>query len=188
MISYPIGTSGQTLVLTDTVLAHFRKHRQVRRWNREAGGQLFARFDAPEIRIEVATGPRSTDKRGRTYYHPDRRAERKEIMSQHRRGFHYVGDWHTHPSRRPDPSWTDVSNIRACFLFSRHKLAAFVMIIVGTATPPEGLRVSLHDGIAEHILSPAKNHHSDELNLSVLDKEAIEKIKASSSMSQNLGE
>src|SRR5436305_12216435 len=140
VIRYPIGSSGQTLVLTDAVLAHFRKHRQVRLWNREAGGQLFAQFDVPEIRIEVATGPRPTDKRGRTYYHPDRRAERKEILSQHRRGFHYVGDWHTHPSRRPDPSWTDVRNIKDCFLLSRHRLAAFVMIIVGTLAPTEGLR------------------------------------------------
>lgn len=154
MIRYPIGSSDQMLVVTDAVLAHFRKHRQARRWSREAGGQLFARLAAPEIRVEVATGPRPTDKRGRTYYHPDRRAERKEIMSQHRHGFHYVGDWHTHPSRRPDPSGTDVRNIRDCFLFSRHKLAAFVMIIVGTSAPPDGLRVSIHDGATEYVLSP----------------------------------
>jgi integrative and conjugative element protein (TIGR02256 family) len=142
--------------MTDAVLTHFRKHRQAWRGTREAGGQLFARFAAPDIRVEVATGPRPTDKRGRTYYQPDRRAERREIASHHRRGFHYIGDWHTHPSRRPDPSGTDVRNIRDCFLLSRHQLAAFVMIIVGFGTPPDGLRVSLHDGVAEYILSPVE--------------------------------
>jgi len=70
VIRYPIGSSGQTLVLADGVLAHFRKHRQTRPWSREAGGQLFARLAAPEICIEVATGPRPTDRQGRTYYHP----------------------------------------------------------------------------------------------------------------------
>lgn len=157
MISYPIGSSGQTLAIADAVLAHFRKHRQARPWSREAGGQLFARLAAPEIRIEVATGPRPTDRRGRTYYHPDRRAERREITWQHRRGLHYVGDWHTHPSRRPAPSGTDVRNIGDCFLLSKHRLAAFLLIIVGTAAAPEGLRVSLHDGVTEYILNGARS-------------------------------
>jgi len=173
VIRYPIGTSGQTLVLTDAVLAHFRKHRQVRRWNREAGGQLFARFDTPQIRIEVATGPRPTDKRGRTYYHPDRRAERKEIMSQHKRGFHYVGDWHTHPARHPNPSGIDVRNISDCFRLSRHRLAAFVMIIVGTGAPPEGLRVSLHDGVTEYILSSLEYHHSDKYFICLMAEDSV---------------
>jgi integrative and conjugative element protein (TIGR02256 family) len=177
VIMYPIGSSGQTLVLADAVLAHFRKHRQARPWSREAGGQLFARLAAPEIRLEVATGPRPTDRRGRTYYQPDRRAERKEIVSHHRRGFHYVGDWHTHPSRHPSPSGTDVRNISDCFLHSRHRLAAFVMIIVGTAAPPEGLRVSLHDGMTEYILAPESYRHV-ETSSSISRMKAAEEVKS----------
>jgi integrative and conjugative element protein (TIGR02256 family) len=154
VIRYLIGSSGQLLVLTDNVVTHFRKHRQIFRLKAEAGGQLFARFVDPEIRIEVASGPRPADIRGRTYYWPNRRAEQKEIISNHKRGLHYVGDWHTHPSYQPAPSSTDLSNIKECFLKSRHRLRAFVMIIVGTAKPPKGLRLSLHDGYEEFILSP----------------------------------
>jgi integrative and conjugative element protein (TIGR02256 family) len=157
VIRYSIGSSGQVLVLTDSVVTHFKKHRQRFCIKAEAGGQLFACFKEPEIRIEVATGPRPTDKRGRTYYRPDRRAERKEIIYYHKRGLHYVGDWHTHPSRIPKPSPTDLSNIRDCFLRSSHTLAAFVIIIIGTARAPKGFRVSLHDGYVEYILSPGYN-------------------------------
>lgn len=157
MIRYSIGSSSQVLVLTDKVVTHFKKYRQRFCMKAEAGGQLFARFEEPEIRIEVATGPRPTDKRGLTYYRPDRRAERKEIIYYHKRGLHYVGDWHTHPSRLPVPSPTDLSNISDCFLRSSHALAAFVIIIIGTARAPKGFRVSLHDGYVEYVLAPIDN-------------------------------
>ncbi len=80
------------LVLAEPVLSHFRKHRQARRCSHEARGQLFARLFAPDSSIEVATGPRPMDKRGRTYDYHDRHAEQREILSHYRRGFHYIGD------------------------------------------------------------------------------------------------
>lgn len=152
MIVYPIGDSGQALVLSDIVLEHLQSQRQIEPRSPEAGGQLFARFVAREIRIEEATGPHHTDKRGRTFYRPDRRAERKEIQDRYKSGLHYVGDWHTHPSTRPVPSSTDLRNIKECFLRSRHELNGFVLIIVGTAPAPEGLRVSVNDGIDDFVL------------------------------------
>jgi len=42
MIQYPIGVSGQTIVLQPAVLAHLRRYQQHRWWQTEAGGQLFA--------------------------------------------------------------------------------------------------------------------------------------------------
>jgi hypothetical protein len=37
-------------------------------------------------------------------------------------------------------------------LRSRHELNGFVLIIVGTAPPPEGLRISVNDGIDDFVL------------------------------------
>jgi len=152
LITYPIGVSGETIVLTDQIVDHFKKHRQHRPWRREAGGQLFAHFRAGEILVKEATGPRPTDRRGRAYYKPDRRAERREILDRFKSGLHYVGDWHTHPSELPEPSWTDVRNINECFAKSHHELNGFILVIVGTAPAPCGLRVSIHDGVSDFVL------------------------------------
>ncbi len=63
MIEYPIGASGQVIVLTDGVLTHLLLHRQIGRRDLEAGGQLFARIDDARIVVIEATGPRAGDRR-----------------------------------------------------------------------------------------------------------------------------
>lgn len=146
VISYTIGTSGQQLLLTDEVLAHFRRHRQLASHSKEAGGQLFATFHGNSIQIERATGPRKRDQRGFMFFIPNRLSERREITQQFKAGFHYVGDWHTHPESRPQPSRTDIDSFQDMFRKSRHKLASFVMVIVGTVAPPEGIFVGLCNG------------------------------------------
>ena len=146
VISYTIGTSGQRLLLTDHVLAHFRHHRQLGDHSKEAGGQLFATFDGNNIQIERATGPRKRDRRGLTFFIPNRLSERREIARLFKAGLHYVGDWHTHLEPRPQPSSTDIDNFQDMFHKSRHKLASFVMVIVGTVPPPEGMFVGLCNG------------------------------------------
>lgn len=144
MIQYPIGTSGQVLILTDPVVEHLRHHRQWHRYKREAGGQLFARFDGGQIIVEEATGPRRTDRRTRTSYVPDRRAEQAEILERHMRGLHYVGDWHTHPQALPEPSRPDAISIAESVAKSTHDLHGFVLVVVGQAEPPAGFHVSIN--------------------------------------------
>ena len=54
MLEYPIGSSGQVLVLPAEVVRKFRRYRQTRWYQREAGGQLFARLSLSRIVIEEA--------------------------------------------------------------------------------------------------------------------------------------
>jgi integrative and conjugative element protein (TIGR02256 family) len=147
MLLYPVGSSGQTIIITDPVLRHFLRHRQKLPFQKEAGGQLFARCAGDEVQVVEATGPRETDRRGRNFYYPDRGREREEITVRYQSGLHYVGDWHTHPTRYPSPSDVDVRNIGEIVSRSEHQLNAFVLVIVGTAKLPEGLYVSVNDGI-----------------------------------------
>jgi integrative and conjugative element protein (TIGR02256 family) len=154
MIIYPIGTSEQVLVFGDSVVEHFLRHRQLRWWQREAGGQLFAHFEGARIVIEQATGPRRTDLRTRWSYIPDRRAEQREIKQLHAQGFHYVGDWHSHPEQRPSPSNPDTRSIAECVCKSTHNLNGFVLVVVGQRKFPEGLNVCVHDGSCYYELSP----------------------------------
>ena len=154
MIAYAVGSSGQTLVLTDPVLSHFDCHRQLASKSRESGGQLFARIDETSIVVERATGPRPTDRRSFLSFVPDRMAERREIGRYFKAGLHYVGDWHTHPEPNPRPSKTDIRSFRNMFRRSRHQLAGFVMVIVGTADAPEGLYVGVSDSKRLEELKP----------------------------------
>lgn len=161
MIVFPIGDSGQRLIFSPTVLAHFNKHRQTRWWQKEAGGQLFARFVLPEIRIEEATGPRISDWRTRNSYRPDMRAEQQEIAVRHSRGLHFIGDWHTHPEQVPAPSLRDVESMRELVTKSKHSLNAFVLVIVGRERVPAGLSVSLIDTETMSSLHLAADQRAD---------------------------
>ena len=107
---------------------------------------MFARFTQDQIVIEIATGPRRSDRRSRFSYVPNRLAERREIARLFKLGLHYVGDWHTHPERHPNPSSTDARNLNETFRKSKHQLTALVMIIVGTCPGPKGLYVGTANG------------------------------------------
>ena len=157
MLIYPLGCSHQLLILTERVLDHVQRHRQVRKTQREAGGQLFARFDGDRIIVEEATGPRRSDRRSRLTYAPDRSTEQAEILERFQRGLHYIGDWHTHPERLPTPSEVDTKSMAECVVQSTHTLHAFVLMVVGTAAPPAGLHVSLHDGTYMIVLQSMLN-------------------------------
>lgn len=145
MICYPIGTSDQSIVLSEPVLRHFSEYRQLARHDREAGGQLFARFDVPCIIVVEATGPRKTDRRTRTSYAPDRTAEQVEINQRAVDGLIWVGDWHTHPDDHPRPSQLDIASITECAERSSLQLNGLLLIVVGRNEPPDGLYVSIYE-------------------------------------------
>ena len=153
MIRYLIGQSGHILVIHDEVVVHIEQYRQSQCWMKEAGGQLFATFEAGDIIIRHATGPRSTDKRGRHHYRPDRQSERLEIVDYFGRGLHFIGDWHTHAQFHPTPSDSDLSSIRESVQRSDHQLNGFLLLILGQAALPGGLYVAACDAHGSYPLS-----------------------------------
>jgi len=120
---------------------HFAEHQQHDGDSLEAGGQLFARFSDHEITITSVTGPRLADRRSRYLYLPNRHEEQREIDEMHRKGLHFVGDWHTHPEAIPTPSPSDIRTIKEAVAKSRHHLHGFLMIVVGSGDFPIGLHV-----------------------------------------------
>ena len=161
VLIYQIGSSGQQLLLDAGVMRRFRKYRQMRWYQKEAGGQLFATLESNRVIIVEATGPRKTDRRTRFGYLPDRAAERQEIVERHAKSLHYIGDWHTHPEQLPQPSHLDLESIAECFRKSKHHLNAFVLVVVGTKRLPDGLSVSIHDGNERLALHPDVRQHLD---------------------------
>lgn len=154
MIVFPIASSEQRLVFSANVLEHFEKHQQLRWWQREAGGQLFARLTLPDILVEEVTGPRPSDWRTRYSYRPSRNAEQREIISRHARGLHFIGDWHTHPEATPTPSRQDMHSMQELVTKSAHVFNGFMLVIIGTDRLPEGMSVSLCNGMDLFPLKP----------------------------------
>lgn len=155
MIQFPVGTSGEVLIFSASVLRHLEKYRQRKWWQLEAGGLLFARFDGKRILIEDVSGPRGSDIRTRWSYWPSRRAEQLEIDERYTRGLHYIGDWHSHAECVPTPSGRDCRTMASRVQESRHELAGFVFAIIGLAPLPTGLTVLVHDGSEPFPLTPA---------------------------------
>jgi integrative and conjugative element protein (TIGR02256 family) len=62
----------------------------------------------------------------------------------HRKGLHFVGDWHTHPEAVPTPSASDIRTIEEAVAKSPHHLHGFLMIVVGSGDFPIALHVSLN--------------------------------------------
>lgn len=134
----------QTLVLTREALALMLHHRQLGATEPESGGMLFAQIEPGWITVRVATPPHHHDRRFRHAYEPDLKQQQFEIRRRFKQGLHFIGEWHTHPEPRPQPSGTDLQSMARCYSTSRHNLRAFVMVILGTAKWPDGLWVSLH--------------------------------------------
>lgn len=144
-LRYESKERGTIICLVPQVVAHFAQNRQQRKIKTEIGGQLFGQFVNNEVRVVSATGPSTLDKRGWSWFRPDKRTQNLEIKRLFEKGLHFVGDWHTHPESIPNPSFVDLESMKDCFKKSRHELKAFLMVIVGRADFPKGLWVSLHD-------------------------------------------
>lgn len=126
--------SGFEVVLSPEVLAHLNKFRQNLFLKKEAGGQLFGNIDGKTFLVNIATGPRKSDKRSRKRYLPDKKEEQAEIDKHSKIGNLYLGDWHTHPEKKPMPSDIDIETTNDCFQKSTHEMPGFAFIIVGKTT------------------------------------------------------
>ena len=126
-----------TIHLAAPCVETLEAHRQRTRFHREIGGQLFARFVDGTLVVERATCVKGV--RSRFSFHPNRGEEQREIDALFGQGFHYVGDWHTHPEDTPTPSSPDRTKMLEIFQQSRHQLPYMLMAIVGLKPFPDGL-------------------------------------------------
>lgn len=147
MLTYEIGTSGQSLRFTDAVLDHFDAYRQLLPGSREAGGHLFARVEDNLIEIVHASGPELKDLRSTLLFAFRKKAAQRIIDARFAKGEHYVGDWHTHPEDIPSPSGIDQTTMASRFKRSDHGLRSMIFCIVGRIPFPEGLAVLAHNGV-----------------------------------------
>lgn len=158
-----------SVVLQSSALEVIHRHRQRRVWQREAGGQLFARFEGAHTVVEVATAPSRRDLRTRFGFRPHQPTQKAEIRSFYEQGLHFVGDWHSHPETLPEASFTDLASVRECFQQSRHDLKALLLVVAGKREGAAGLWVGLVTRHTVRRLHPEQTIHAPTEDISASD-------------------
>lgn len=141
-----LGPNAKHLIFTPAILEVLYSERQLKPSQSESGGQLFGEIANDVITVTTATTPSPKDLRSRFRFTRSRETEQAEIDQEFSNGFHYLGDWHTHPEIIPTPSRTDCIGARRLFRTSRHQLPNFLMVIVGTSNKLGDLYVALVNG------------------------------------------
>lgn len=146
--------NGTVLRFTPEVASVLSRYGQAKATSKEAGGMLFARFDGPLVSIEHVTTPSSFDFRSRFAFRPSLAHQRDVIVKQFSKGLHFIGEWHTHPQERPEPSQQDIDTARECLAESKHELNSFVVVVLGVNASISSAWVGVVNGDEVQRLQP----------------------------------
>lgn len=141
--------------LTVEVLNYCSGYRQLSWLATQAGGPLFSSEPTHNFILTSASGPFPKDRRTRNGFIPHRASVQGEIDKKHALGQHFVGTWHTHPSKHPAASGLDIQSIGNLYRKSDHDLDLFVIVIVGTDPEPNTWEISAFGGFGRAVLTPS---------------------------------
>ena len=129
---------------TGKALEHMYKYAQVKRNDKEAGGQIFSESpDGSLVLISVVTGPYDVDSRSRSHFNPCLNKINQDRASFFKKGLYAVGLWHTHPESNPRPSNKDkITTLKYLNAFEG-EMRGFIQAIVGNTFAPDSLCVWL---------------------------------------------
>ena len=140
----------QVVRIDAAVIQHVRKHRQMRPWASEAGGQLFGSISADEVAVTVVSGPYRGDDRGRYHYRSNPQAAQAAIDRNARTGHLYLGEWHTHAEGVPQASTSDIDAMARLLAKSSLNSDAILLLIVGQSEMIDGLRLRTVGRLGSH--------------------------------------
>ena len=127
---------GGRVGLSTSSLTTFKKYRQLRVTDREAGGVLIGRLvtDAVDLMVDTATVPARSDLRQRFRFFrkassAQGQVDRAWVSSSGTQN--YLGEWHSHPEDDPLPSPMDVENWHRIVSSASFEQAFLLFVIVG---------------------------------------------------------
>lgn len=127
---------GRNLLIRIEALKKMEKYRQLNYKDKEAGGILIGRilYDSNDFIVDDVSEPMSSDVRKR-YYFKRRAVEHQAYFdatwdASQGRCF-YLGEWHTHPEKKPNPSNVDLKDWNRIMKLSFESDYLF-FLIVGT--------------------------------------------------------
>lgn len=124
---------GRRVIVCDTVLGVWRKHRQTRPYATESFGVLMGTtsVNGRKIWIEAVTTPMALDQCSRSFFALRDPGHRREVCRRFSRSAGrsiYLGTWHTHAEPTPAPSLVDRRDWSACQRANRGRPMAFVLV------------------------------------------------------------
>jgi integrative and conjugative element protein (TIGR02256 family) len=116
----------------------------------EAGGLLIGRYllDCDDVIVDQITIPMDGDVRERCFFKKNTISHQRileSIWEQSKGTANYIGEWHTHPERIPNPSGHDFDQWRKVLRETKTDQSAIIFMIIGTAQIRiwQGMRRSL---------------------------------------------
>lgn len=82
-LKYAFDIEGPGIILCETALETMLKYRQLCAKDKEAGGQLFARFEGKDTFVTNATSPKPLDIRKRFGFQPNQWIQRLDIKAKY---------------------------------------------------------------------------------------------------------
>jgi integrative and conjugative element protein (TIGR02256 family) len=148
MLEYDLPNGG-ILRISDEVLSVFFRSRQRTCLHLESGGILVGRiFENLTVIDKVSTPDDSKDRRGLFFFHRHKgRAQSiiNEVFVESNGERTYIGEWHSHPQKNPEPSWKDRLEIKRAFKKSQLRLDYLICIIVGSLDKVGNIWVGYQD-------------------------------------------
>ncbi len=127
---------GRFLIIADSALTTLAQHVQDDTFRSEAGGILLGRhlLESPDIVIDEATVPQSSDRRKRfLFFRSSTHNSIAESRWKQSGGkVAYVGLWHSHPEPEPSPSGIDLDDWGRALSRDRFDGPHLFFLIVGT--------------------------------------------------------
>lgn len=124
-----------TIEIDTKVMELLKSYTQINGKN-EAGGILLGKYQPKNeyYIITIATEPNSGDQAGKLWFNRNYKVAQKIIYEEweNTKGIvNYLGEWHTHPWKNPNPSTTDKKLIKKIILDKSNVWNIVFMIIVG---------------------------------------------------------
>lgn len=125
---------GYQIHLSDSVTRILESFIQSEANQSEAGGILMGEIRGNDVYVQKITTPNKLDTRTRFSF--IRHKDNAQLILNHEwvnSGFTmtYLGEWHTHPEKNPNPSFQDLKMIREQFCLGKLTLPFLILIIQG---------------------------------------------------------
>jgi integrative and conjugative element protein (TIGR02256 family) len=135
MVEFTCFELGISIILTDKVIEKFRPYQQTPGKSKpEAGGLLFCtNIDSSKIVVSDIAPPSDKDIRKPFFFKHDAKHPNKVIKEKRSQGYHYIGDWHSHPQKFCTPSRQDERSILSLFNQSTHDLNFMCHLILSNS-------------------------------------------------------
>ena len=101
----------------------------------ETGGILIGRYnlDGNKVLVSEATTQTKDSWSGRTWFQRGIHGLKDLLRSRWSGGEYYVGEWHSHPSAAPEPSWKDITAMQKISRTRKYRCPKPIMVIAGTS-------------------------------------------------------